>query len=136
MNLTDLPPKARAQAEGILKAQRAAEYPAFLEAARVLVDKAEAPKRERELLRLCCNDLCRIDVDYLHLSPKAREKKGLPDLVFFYAGRGFAIELKTATGIVSAAQKRVLERWGKHGAIVAVVRNFAEWRQVTGITGG
>ena len=129
-------PAVRKQVEDKLKAARESELPALLEAAREMCDAADAPRLERDLLRQCCHDLSRLDVPYLHLSPKAREKAGWPDLCFAYKGRAFMIELKKAKGVVSDAQKATLAKLAKQGAVTAVVRNFSEWRTVTGITGG
>jgi len=83
-------------------------------------------RRESELQRDCENELSLRGIEYLHLSIKARERKGWPDLTFsvpFHRegwrcptccarGRHYAVELKTATGRLSDDQKRVLARIG------------------------
>jgi hypothetical protein len=132
VNLSDLPPRMKAQAEAQLKDAREKDWPAFLEAAREMADAFEAPKRERDLLRLCCNDLSSQGIPYLHLSPKAREKAGWPDICFCKGGRFYGVELKTRKGIVSDAQKATIAQLAKCGAVTGVVRDFAEWRQLTG----
>jgi hypothetical protein len=137
LNLADLPPRMRQQAEKQLKIAREQELPIMLEAARSMCDAAEAPAKERELLKLCCNDLCRRGVPFLHLSPKAREKAGWPDLCFCVNGKFYGIELKKARGgVVSDAQKTTLAQLAKCGAVVGVVRTFKEWQDVTGLQGG
>lgn len=84
---------------------------------------------ERDLLRLCCHDLTRAGVQYLHLSPQAREKRGWPDLVFVLNGIPWAVELKTATGVVSEDQQRIMEAMAVNGWHVAVVRSHEQWRK-------
>jgi hypothetical protein len=55
-----------------------------------------AARMERDLQRLCEQELNRRGIAYLHLSPMAREKIGWPDLVFAVAGVPMAVELKAA----------------------------------------
>lgn len=87
-----------------------------------------AVELERDLQRLCEAYLRQLEVEFLHLSPRAREKEGWPDLVFAIDGKAFAVELKTSTGVVSQAQRECLERLKRNGWTVAVCRSFYEFR--------
>jgi hypothetical protein len=69
-------------------------------------------------------------IEYLHLSPRAREKQGWPDLVFAVNGRAVAIELKKPSGVVSEAQRDCLDRLAANGWRVAVARSIEEVRRV------
>jgi len=80
-------------------------------------------QREADLQRLCESELSRRGIVYLHLSWRAREKAGWPDLTFCVNGRPLAVELKTTTGVVSDEQNRVLARMEANGWQVAVVRS-------------
>ena len=62
---------------------------------------------------------------YLHLSCKAREKKGWPDLVFWVRGIPFAVELKNATGTLRKEQAEILQEMADDGVHVAVCRSSA-----------
>lgn len=101
----------------------------LLPAERVI--KLEA-QTEKELQKLCESELNRRNIVYLHLSFRAREKIGYPDLTFVINGRPYAIELKTAIGILSDSQKNILRRMGENGWRVDVVRSFEEFRKVIG----
>lgn len=79
---------------------------------------------EAGLQKLCEQELNRNGIAYLHLSPRAREKKGWPDLTFVVNGIPVAVELKSATGTLSADQKAILDQMERNGWKVAVVRNF------------
>ena len=85
---------------------------------------------ERDLQKACESWLIRNNVAYLHLSPRAREKAGWPDLTLVYQGVPHAIELKTATGKLSEAQERMLALMRTNGWIVHVVRSYAEFVEV------
>ena len=101
-------------------------------------------RRESELQRDCENELSQRGIEYLHLSIKARERKGWPDLVFClpdyapadwefrYLPQAFAVELKTATGRLSDDQRRVLARMQANGWLVRVVRTFEDFRALIG----
>ncbi len=52
-------------------------------------------------------------------------KAGVPDLVIAYAGRGWWLEVKTRSGTLSGAQKRVHAALVGAGHSVAVVRSLA-----------
>lgn len=87
---------------------------------------------EKELQRLCESELNRRGIVYLHLSFRAREKIGWPDLVFAIKGRPYGIELKTTKGKLSIAQIDMLCRMADNGWITHVVRSFDEFLTVIG----
>lgn len=91
---------------------------------------------ERDLQRLCENYLRQHEVEFLHLSSRAREKEGWPDLVFPLNGQFVAVELKTASGQLSDAQKKTLNRLATNGASCHVVRRFEDFRQIVGTPDG
>lgn len=80
--------------------------------------------REVDLQRLCEQALSSRGIVYLHLSPRAREKAGWPDLVFCLSGRPFAVELKTPAGRLSPDQERLLARLAADGWNTRIVRSF------------
>lgn len=51
---------------------------------------------------------------------------GMPDILIFSGGRGYCLEVKTATGRLSPAQKLVHEILARQGIPCAVVRNIDE----------
>jgi len=67
---------------------------------------------------------------FLHLSKKAREHPGWPDLTFSYYSRFVALELKTGKNVPSADQKRVGAALQLCGAIWRVCWTLAEIREV------
>jgi len=91
---------------------------------------------EKYLQRLCEQELSRRSIAYLHLSFRAREKKGWPDLTFVLPtewgkpGIPWAVELKTASGIVSKEQKTMLRDMELNGWQVRVIRSFEEFRDI------
>jgi len=87
------------------------------------------PGAERDLQRACEHELHRRGVWYLHLSTRAREKCGCPDLLFPHPATGqfCAVELKAKTGRPSDAQKRALADIERNGGRVAVVRSYGEF---------
>jgi len=90
--------------------------------------------------------LSRRGIAYLHLSPKARERGGWPDLTFSVSGwdatlhksqdlwiaRAYAVELKSASGRLSDVQRAVLGQMQSNGWIVRVVRSFEDFRALIG----
>lgn len=115
----------------LLAAMKAtAPEPKHAEEAAALADEIEGEKQEKELQRLCEQELSRRGIPYLHLSHRAREKAGWPDLVFPSFGRFFAVELKTKTGKLSKDQKRVMQGLEHHDALCAVVRSHRELVQL------
>ena len=91
--------------------------------------KADADQ-ERELQRLCELELSRRGIWFLHLSPRAREKIGCPDLLFALNGVPHAIELKSKTGRLSDEQKTALEQMAANGWRTAVVRGYGQFVEV------
>jgi len=85
---------------------------------------------ERELQKLCESELNRRNIVYLHLSFRAREKIGWPDLVFAIKGRPYGIELKTTKGILSTEQSNLLLRMAENGWTVDICRSFDEFLTV------
>jgi len=85
---------------------------------------------EKTLQSLCESELNRRRIVYLHLSFRAREKIGWPDLTFVIAGVPHAVELKTATGTLSASQKEMLRRMMENGWRSDIVRSFDEFLTV------
>jgi len=113
----------------------------FAQAADLLADLAEraalADKpstAEKELQRLCEHELTRRGIPYLHLSCRAREKVGWPDLVFPLPNRGrfCAVELKAEHGRVTPAQVETMAAMASCGAIVRVCRTLEQFREVLG----
>ena len=94
-----------------------------------ITDKHEA-KREKELQQQCETYLTRHAIEYLHLSHRAREKKGWPDLTMAVNGTPLAIELKTATGRLSDDQTSVLAAMRRNGWSVHIVRSYQEFVRV------
>ena len=89
-------------------------------------------KAEKELQRLCELELHGRGIVYLHLSPKAREKSGWPDLCFPLpeSGRFTAVELKSKRGRLSQEQVDVLENMKDCGAAVYVIRDMVDFIDV------
>lgn len=94
---------------------------------------------ERDLQRLCEQELSRRGIWYQHLSFRAREKAGIPDLIFVVKNyhrtvgiytQPWAIELKSPTGRLSDAQKATLAQMEGNGWYIAVIRSYEEFRRV------
>ena len=99
-------------------------------------------KAEKELQKLCEQYLLQKGIEFLHLSPRAREKRGWPDLTFVLKGywevgrggmmcrasivhgRPIAVELKAAGGKLSADQVSRLTRMSENKWEVYVIRAF------------
>jgi hypothetical protein len=92
-------------------------------------------ERESILQAMCEAELSRRRVVYLHLSPRAREKAGWPDLTFVVDNGPhghpipWAIELKAKHGTLSTDQETMLAAMKLNGWSVAVVRSFDEFKQ-------
>ena len=84
----------------------------------------QAPARESELQQLCENELRRRNIAFLHLSPRAREMEGWPDLTFAILGKATAVELKTSVGRLSEAQEQLHRELRASGWDVFVFRTF------------
>ena len=63
-------------------------------------------------------------------------KKGFPDILIIHRGRPILIELKTATGRVSDAQKECHKQLMLAGAVVKVIRNLDDLIEFVGMTCG
>ena len=87
-------------------------------------------KLEKDLQRLCEHELTRRGIWFLHLSPKAREIQGTPDLLFALHGRAVAVELKTVDGKVSEDQARCHQEMTNNGWTVEVCRSFESFRAI------
>ena len=91
---------------------------------------------EKELQRLCEAELSRRGIVYLHLSFRAREKKGWPDLAFVLPtvqskpGIPWAVEVKTIVGRLSKEQKAMLRDMALNGWQVRVIRSFEDFRDI------
>jgi hypothetical protein len=86
-------------------------------------------RAEKDLLRLCQQELSRRGVRVVHhLSHRAREHAGYPDLTFVLRGVPMACELKTKRGVVSAEQEATLAAMRLDGWRVRVCRSFEEFR--------
>jgi len=88
--------------------------------------------RESELQAACERWLRFHGIEFLHLSPMAREKIGWPDLVFCINGKAFAVELKSAAGKLTDRQEEILSAMGKNGWTTAVCRTLEEFTGVVG----
>ncbi len=99
----------------------------------VMLD-AKPAKLERDLQRLCEQELSRRGIWFLHLSPKAREKIGTPDLLFAINGKALAIELKIDGGKVTEDQTRNHAEMRANGWTVEVCWSFEQFRAVIDTT--
>lgn len=115
MRLDTLPPKYQRQIEAQL-----ADEPATV-AVTHTPSKFDI-KAESDLQSLCENELNRRRIACLHLSFRAREKKGWPDLTFALSGRPIAVELKSASGKLSPEQVTMLTMMQENGWEVYVMR--------------
>jgi hypothetical protein len=98
--------------------------------------KADA-QAEKELQRLCEQDLTRHGVEFLHMREARGNKAGWPDIVFCVVGWPVAVELKASGGRLSPEQDECLERMRLDGWRVAVVWSWDEWwALLSGLTGG
>ncbi len=90
---------------------------------------------ESKLQKLCEQELSRKGIAFLHLSFRAREKKGWPDLVFCVRGMPVAVELKAATGKLTPEQQRMRLQMKANGWHFYVVRSFDVFRDVLECSG-
>ena len=94
-------------------------------------------RAEKDLLRLCKQQLSRCGVRVVHhLSHRAREHAGYPDLTFVLRGVPMACELKTKRGVVSAEQEATLAAMRRDGWRTMVCRTFDHFRQWVSCEGG
>jgi len=88
-------------------------------------------KLERELQKHCNSLLTRHNIKFLHLSHRAREKKGWPDLTFVLPGsRPIAVELKTKDGRLRPEQKEMLAGMAADGWETYVIRDYDSFRKL------
>ncbi len=94
------------------------------------IRKKNEAKSESELQKACESFLSRHGIEFLHLSPRAREKAGWPDLTCCVNGKPLAVELKTVTGKLSDDQKRVLAAMKGNGWQTHVLRSYEAFTAV------
>lgn len=93
---------------------------------------------EKDLLKLCLWELSRRGIVCLHLSPRAREHAGWPDLTFVVppvlahsnggGGVPWAVELKAEGGRLSAEQERTLADMARNGWRTLICRSYTNFR--------
>ena len=94
-------------------------------------------RAEKDLMRLCMAELSRRGVRVVHhLSHRAREHAGYPDLTFVWRGVPMACELKTRMGVVSADQEATLAAMRLDGWRTMVCRTFDHFRRWVSSEGG
>ena len=120
VKLADLPPEYQEQARQQVEGPHAAPEPVELSS------KAD-DKAERDLQTLCEQELSRLEIAFLHLSFRAREKKGWPDLTFALDGRPIAVELTAKGGTLSQDQVKMLTTMKKNRWEVYVLRAFQDF---------
>jgi hypothetical protein len=77
---------------------------------------------EADTQKICETELFRRKIAFIHLSPKAREKKGWPDLTFVLMGVPIACELKSSLGKLSKEQIEMLTMMKANGWHVYLIR--------------
>ena len=128
--LTDFPPDVQSRIQAKLDKEDARRRKSVLiEEAPTKPNRYEI-KKERELQSLCEQELNRRGIVYHHLSPKARETIGLPDLLFAIKGHPYAVELKTETGRLTQEQEIMLQQMAteRNGWRTHVIRSFDQFR--------
>jgi len=102
---------------GIMPKLKPGEYPADT-------------KAEKTLQGLEETKLTKMGIAFLHLSPKSREKKGWPDLVFSVDGIPIAIENKVGNKKLSPEQRMMLTMMLGNGWRVYVVRHYGTFCRI------
>jgi len=124
MRLEDLTPEYQAQVRRKLG----------LDTQQVLIDDPPTPANqsleEKELQRLCEQELTFRGIEFIHLSFRAREKKGWPDLVFCVCGKPYAVELKTLKGKLTVDQSKMMIRMERNGWHTAIIRSYDAFREL------
>ena len=87
-------------------------------------------KLEKTLQGQCESLLRRLGIEYLHLSIRAREKAGLPDLLFACNGIPMAVELKARDEKPEPHQIEMMRRMAKNGWQTFVVRAYEDFRLI------
>lgn len=125
ISIDDLPPDLQSQARTLL-GPKPDDPP---------IEYAGPDKPERELQKLCEQELNRRGLWYLHLSPRAREKIGCPDLLFCFHVHvspynhpvPCAVELKSERGRLTKEQSDTLTMMSGNGWRVYLVRSIKEF---------
>jgi hypothetical protein len=115
LELSHLPADMQEQARAQLASRPALRSP------------AQPPRRESELQQVCERYLLYHGIWYVHLSHRARECPGMPDLLFSINGVPMAAELKTATGRLSGVQLDTHKEMERNGWLVAVCRTLDQF---------
>lgn len=55
---------------------------------------------------------------------------GVTDIIYWFKGKMFGIEMKTEVGVLSPNQKAIHEKWTSHGATVYVCRSFERFQEI------
>ena len=127
MRLEDLHPDYQEQA------RRQVEGPPEQSPVLQLSSKAD-DKAEKDLQTVCERELSRNAIAFLHISFRAREKAGWPDLVFALDGRPIAVELKAKGGKLSTDQVKMLTMMKVNGWEVYVLRSYVPfWGLLNGL---
>lgn len=125
LNLSSLNPSAQKRVIEQMAREDAARKPAPSEDAvpeHDVLTKLES-EDESVLQNDCENSLNYRTIAFMHMSIRAREKKGWPDLTFALQGRPIAVELKSSTGKLSQDQIDMLTRMKQDGWEVYVIRS-------------
>lgn len=106
--------------------------PFYDKGAAEVCDQAGMFDEESQLEKLCELELSRRGIPFIHLSSKAREKIGWPDLTFPRPcdGKACAVELKSKTGTATKDQLETLAMFRKCGAVAEVVRTYERFVQI------
>jgi len=92
---------------------------------------AHTEKSDERALQLVCQNLLRVrGIPFHHLSTRARESAGWPDLTFPLHGRFYGVELKAAKGKTSPEQDRTLDAIHDNGGVAKVIRTFDEFKRL------
>ena len=125
VDLSDLPAAFRERNRDALAAEFGSDHPSLpRDPSKPLQGDVEHEKQLQGDSELT---LHRLHIRYLHLSPRAREKKGWPDLTFVVNGYPLAVELKSATGTVSDEQTDMLTGMRENGWHCYVLRNYKDF---------
>lgn len=58
------------------------------------------------------------------------KRQGEPDIIGCYMGKAFAFEVKRPGGKLSPLQEAILDKWRKAGAVVGVVNNLKDIKEI------
>lgn len=87
---------------------------------------------ERDIQTKCNAILRDLGIPFFHIAKGASHKSkfqrlGFPDLIFWYKGKSFSIELKTAKGRVKPEQQAWLNDLSEQGVQVSICRSVEEF---------